>query len=193
MPKSLPTKIAKQLKHYVYKKADEHGYGVRTRADNSVFMDSLVADTEVGGILREYMDNAVIRTYIKDAILNTYAKLRGKEILAVESATDTIKQLFDTDTFVIQKQTNNGKMLSVCKSDSGKIFVVSEGIVSKWETALRKALEIIAREPGLTVNGVTPMICLKLADMSTSITDGDKKHILTALGTISVKAHFCRG
>ena len=193
MAKTLPTKIAKQIKDAVYKKADEHGYGSRTRADNSVFMDSLVADVAVGGILKNYMDNAVIRTYIKDGILNAYAKQRGKEILSAESATDTVQQLFDVDTAVIQKYKDNGKVVSVCRSDDGRIFVVSEGTVLKWETALRKALELIAREQGLIVDGATPSICLQLADISASITDGDKKHIATALTAISVKARFCSG
>lgn len=193
MAKSLPTRIAKQIKEAVYKKADEHGYGSRTRADNSAFMDSLVADVEVGGVLKNYMDNAVIRTYIKDGILNAYAKQRGREILSAESATDTIQQLYNIDTAVIQKYKDNGKVVSVCRSDDGRLFVISEGTVLKWETALRKALDLIAREPGLIINGVTPAICLQLADVSASITDGDKKHIATALLAISVKARFFSG
>jgi hypothetical protein len=195
MAKSLPVKISKQIKEAVYKKADKHGYGSRTRADNSAFMDALVADVEVGGVLKNYMDKAVIRTYIKDGILNAYAKQRGREILSAESATDTIQQLFDVNTAVIQKlKDTGGKVVSICRSSGdGRIFVVSEGTVLKWETALRKALDIIAREPGLTVDGVTPTICLQLADVSASITDGDKKHISTALAAISVKARFCSG
>ena len=177
----------------VYKKADEYFYSSHTRPDNSAFMDSLVIDVDVGYVLREYMDNAVIRTYIKDSILNAYSKQRGKDILSAESATDTVKQLFGIDTSVIQNQKNNNKAVSVCRSDDGKIFVVSEGTVLKWETALRKALEIIAREPGLSVDGFSQSICLQLADISASITDGDKKHISTALAAISVKARFCGG
>ena len=190
MAKSLPAKIAKQVKDVVFKKADEYFYSSRTRPDNSAFMDSLVSDVDVGCVLRGYMDNAVIRTYIKDSILNAYSKQRGKDILSVESVTDTVKQLFGINTSVIQKQKNNDKTVSVCRSDDGKIFVVSEGTVLKWETALRKALEIIAREPGLSVDGFNPSICLQLADTSASITDGDKKHISTALAAISVKARF---
>jgi len=193
MTKSLPAKISKQIKQAVYKKADEHGYGSRTRADNSAFMDSLVADVEVGGVLKNYMDNAVIRTYIKDAILNAYAKQRGREILSARSATDTVQQLFEVATSVIYKHKDNGKVVSVCRSDDGRIFVVSEGTVLKWETALRKALVLIARQPGLTVDGRTPAICLQLADINANITDGDKKHIKTALLAISVKARFFSG
>jgi len=193
MAKSLPQKISAQVKQAVYKKADEHGYGARTRADNSAFMDTLVADADVGGVLKNYMDSAVIRTYIKDGILNAYAKQRGREILSAKPATDTVKQLFDVDTSVIQKYKDNGKTVSVCRSDDGKIFVVSEGTVIKWETALRKALDLIAREPRLIINGVTPTICLQLADINASITDGDKKHITAALTAISVKARFCGG
>ena len=63
----------------------------------------------------------------------------------------------------------------------------------KWETALRKALEIIVRNPGLTINNTVPSICLQLAVAGQDITDGDKKHISDALGAIGVKALFCNG
>ena len=49
------------------------------------------------------------------------------------------------------------------RAESGSIYVVSGDTVLKWETALRKALEIIANEPNLTVNGTAPSICLKLS------------------------------
>lgn len=193
MAKSLPAKIVKQVKLAVYKKADEQGYGSRTRADSGTFMDSLVSDIEVGGVLKNYMDNAVIRTYIKDGILNAYTKQRAKEILSAKSAIDSVKEIFNTDVLVVHKHKDNGKEITICRSDEGKLFVVSEGTVLKWETALRKALELIAREPGLIIGGITPSICLQLADISASITDGDKKHIATALAAISVKARFFSG
>jgi len=190
MKNSLPTKITEQVKQAVYIKADAHGYGARTRSDNSAFMDSLVTDADVGCVLKEYMDYADIRTYIKDGILNYYAKQRSNKIFANESAIDTLRLLFDTDTSIIHEEKIHTKKVYVCRSENGKIFVVSDGTVSKWETALRKALDIIAREPGLTVDGVTPTICLQLADVSKTMTDGDKKHISTALSAISVKARF---
>jgi hypothetical protein len=189
MAKSLPAKIAKQVKLTVYKKADEHGYGSRTRVDNGAFLDALVDDPEVGGVLKEYKAKENIRTYIKDAILNAYAKKRKRELLSAKTATDTVKTVFGVEVNDIQKEQG----VTVCQSNDNRFFVVSEGTVLKWETSLRKALELIAREPGLIMDGMTPAICLQLADISASITDGDKKHITTALDAIFVKARFCSG
>jgi hypothetical protein len=61
--------------------------------------------------------------------------------------------------------------------------------VLKWETALRKALVLVAREPDLVVDA--PIICLQLAILNLGITDGDRKLITDALKTIGVKARFC--
>ena len=80
----------------------------------------------------------------------------------------------------------------VLRHDNGEIYVVSSGTVLKWETALRKALDIIARQPGLIVNDATPDICLKLAEVGQSITQSERVHIITALAAVNVKAIFCR-
>jgi hypothetical protein len=186
MAKALPTKIASQVKQAVYKKADAHGYGSRTRADNSAFLDALVDAPEVGGILKEYIAKENIRTYVKDAILHAYAQQRKRELLSAKTATDTVKTVFGIEAEDIQEEQG----VTVCRSANNGIFVVSEGTVLKWETALRKALELIAREPGIIVGGATPSICLQLADISKSLTDGDKKLITTALAAVYVKARF---
>lgn len=171
----------------MFNKADAQVYGARTRADNSAFLDALVEAPEVGGILKDYIAKENIRTYIKDAILNAYAKKRKRELLAEKTAADTVKTIFEVEAEDIYKEQG----VTVCRSEDGRIFVVSEGTLLKWETALRKALELIARKQSLILNGVTPSICLQLADISASITDGDKKHITTALAAISVKARIC--
>ncbi|MNP25286.1 hypothetical protein D3C76_1180840 [compost metagenome] len=150
-------------------------------------------DPEVGGVLKEYMSREKIRTYIKDGVLNAYTKTRTKKILAAKSATDTVAQIYSVSSDIIQEGKGKDSGLTVCRSEDGCVFVISEGTVLKWETALRKALELIAREPGLTINGKTPSICLHLAFVSQDITDGEKKHICTALDAISVKARFCGG
>jgi hypothetical protein len=155
-------------------------------------MDELVNDPEVGGILKEYMDKEKIRTYIKDGVLNAYAKDKKNAILAAISPEETVRQLFNKDSFVIQECKGKDNGLCVCRSTDGLIFVISTGTVLKWETALRKALELIAREPTLILNNIQPSICLKLAVASEDFTDGEKKHIETALAAISVKALFCK-
>jgi hypothetical protein len=187
----LPKKKAAQVKAKVYAKADKFGYSTRSRTENNQFLDSLVDDTEIGGVLREYLAKEKVRTYIKDGILNAYAKQFTKNALDEVSPTDTIQQMYGVSSSVILQCTGKDARVSVFRAEDGRIFVVSGGTVLKWETALRKALELIARKPGLTIDGKTPSICLHLVTTSNSLTVADKKHITTALGAVEVQAIFC--
>jgi len=189
MAKLLPHKKSQQIREIVFNRADEYGYMSRNRHENSQFMDSLVEDAKIGGVLREYMPKENVRTYIKDAILNAYTKRRKNMILASNTPVDTVKQVYGIETNEIH--TEGG--VTICQSADGRLFVVSQGTVLKWETALRKALEIIARRPGLSANGVKPFICLYLAIVNSTTTDGDRKHITDSLAAISVKVRFCGG
>ena len=175
----------------IFERADAFGYVSRGRNDNGRFTDELVDDPNVGGVLREYMSKEKIRTYIKDGVLNAYTKVRTKKILAAKSVTDTVLQMYSVSSTIIQQDKYSG--VSVCRSEDGSIFIISKGTVLKWETALRKALELIANEPSLIVNKAAPSICLHLAVASQDFTDGEKKHISSALEAISVKARFCSG
>jgi len=154
-------------------------------------LDSLVEDAEIGGVLREYLAKEKVRTYIKDGILNAYAKKFTKNVLDEVSPTDTIQQIYGVSSSVIQQGTGKDARVSVSRSDDGAIFVVSGGTVLKWETALRKALELIARVPGLTIDGKTPTICLHLVPTNNGLTVADKKHITTALAAVGVQTIFC--
>ena len=193
MAKTLPANKKASIKKVIFEKADAFGYASRGRNDNGNFLDELVNDPEVGGMLKEYMPKEKIRTYIKDGVLNAYTKERAKRLLAEKSAPDTVAQIYDVESSVIQQGKGKDHGVSVCRSEDGNFFVISEGTITKWETALRKALELIAREPNLIVDGVTPSICLHLAVVNQDITDGEKQHISTALSAISVKARFCGG
>lgn len=191
MPKRLPNNESTQIKALVYAKANEFGYSVRSRPENTQFLDSLVEDAEIGGVLREYFPKENVRTYIKDGILNAYAKQFTKNALDDASPTDTIKQIYGVSSSLIQQCTGKDSRVSVSRSVDGRIFVVSGGTVLKWETALRKALELIARQPGLSVNGKTPTICLHLVSANNNgLTVADKKHITTALAAVGVQAIF---
>jgi hypothetical protein len=191
MAKMLPKKIATQVKTQVHSKADSFGYSTRSRTDNNQFLDTLVNDTEIGGVLREYMEKAKVRTYIKDGILNAYAKQLTKNALNEVSPTEAIRQAYNVSSSVIQQCTGKNDRVSVSRSEDGGIFVVSGGAVTNWGTALQKALEIMAKEPNLTINGRFPSICLRLVANNKVLTVADKKHIKTALSVIGVQAVFC--
>ncbi|MDR2729069.1 MAG: hypothetical protein LBB56_08035 [Chitinispirillales bacterium] len=187
MSELIPREKAARIKDLVYSKADTHGYIARGRNENGQFMTALVEDFEVGGVLSEYMEKGKIRTYIKDSILNGYTKCRKKEILESNLPTDTIQKVYSVTSSLMRTIGDT----AICRSDDGKFYIISSGTFLKWETALRKSLELIARQPNLTVDGNHPEICLQLAVLNKGVTDGDKKLIIDALQAISVKVRFC--
>ena len=191
MAYSLPINIQAKVKRAVYKKADEFGYMECGRIESGRFLDTLVDDPEVGKVIIEYMPKERVRTYIKDGVLNAYTKAATKKALAASTPENVIKNVFNETAAVIQKGKGKQGGLFVLRAESGHIYVVSGGTVLKWETALRKSLEIIANEPNLTIDGKAPSICLKLSLTGQSLTEADKTHIITAVGAVGVKAFFC--
>jgi len=187
MAKLLPRTKITQIKEIAYARADTHGYMSSGRVENGKFMNDLVEDPEIGGVLSEYMEKEKIRTYIKDTILNRYSKDRIEEVLKANPPVDAIQKVYSVAANEIQIADD----VVVCRSENGAIYIVSSGTYQKWETALKKALELIARQPTLIIDGKIPEICLQLIVLSMSITDGDKELISNALSAINVKARFC--
>ena len=162
------------------------------RIESGRFLDMLVDDPDVGKIIIEYMPKERVRTYIKDGVLNSYTKAATKKALAASTPENVIKTTYNELAAVIQEGKGKQSGLFVLRAESGHIYVVSGGTVLKWETALRKALEIIANEPNLTIDGKAPSICLKLSLTGQSLTEADKTHIIAAVGAVGVKAVFCK-
>jgi len=191
MANALPKNIQSKVKRAVYKKADEFGYLECGRIESGRFLDMLVDDPEVGKVIIEFMPKERVRTYIKDGVLNAYTKAATKKALAASTPENVVKTVFGETADVIQNGKGKQSGLFVLRAESGHIYVVSGGTVLKWETALRKALEVIANEPNLTINGKAPYICLKLSLTGQSLTEADKTHIITAVGAVGVKVAFC--
>ena len=189
---NLPKATREKVFEATYKKADDFGYMESDRVQSGQFIDSLVDDLNVGKILIEYMPKEKVRTYIKDTILNRYTKLVNNKALAAVTSEETIKNVFGENAAVIDRVISKGNVLSVLRAaDTGHIYVVSSGTTLKWETALRKALEIIASKPTLTINEQVPSICLKLSAANQTLTAADKAAIRAALNAVGVKAVFC--
>lgn len=188
---SMPKEIRDKIFEVTYRKADEYGYTRCDRAQSGIFMDMLLNDPEVGGILVEYMPKERVRTYIKDTILNNYTKAIRERALVTMSAEDIIESAYGVSASLVDKFKSKGNTLSVLRAEDGRIFVVSDGTAVKWETALRKALEFIAGRPSLVVDGNVPSICLNLLTVSQTLTVADTRLIQLALGAVGVKAVFC--
>lgn len=191
MANRLPQQVRAKVIKTVYKRADSFGYMLCDRVQNGQFMDILVEDAEVGGVLQQYMQKERVRTYIKDTILNRYTKDATSRTLSSKTPEQTIKEEFAETAYVIQKIKGSAYDCHVLRSEAGNIYIVSEGTFLKWETALRKGLEIIANEPNLTIDGKVPSLCLKLSLAGQTITEADKKLVRTALAAAGVKATFC--
>lgn len=190
MAKVLTPQQKAKIREAIFKKADSFGYSSCGRIDSGRFMDELVDSPEIGGVLKQYMTKERIRTYIKDSELNAYAKKKVNDALDAVVPTDTIEQVYGVIAMKIQSCTGKSNRVTVSRSSDGRIFVVCGGTVLKWETALRKALELIAKQPGLIVDGQPPSICLNLVSTTCDLTAADKNHITTALKAVRVQAVF---
>ncbi|NPU99896.1 MAG: hypothetical protein HPY53_00795 [Brevinematales bacterium] len=187
MANSLPKDVAAQVKKAVFKKADEYCYAKRGRVENGRFIDELMDDPEIGGVIKEYRKAGRVRTYIKDGVLNTYTKQMTRLILRAANPIQIICRTYNEEqVFVLSRDD-----IVVCLSSNERIYVIGRGTVLKWETALRKALEYIARTPGVRTDGRYPAICLQLAVINDDITEGDKRQITNALAAVGVKVFFC--
>jgi len=181
---NIPEAKRAQIFSLVYEKADAFGYATRNRPDNGMFMNSLVNDAEIGGVLAQYMPQEAVRTYIKDTILNHYTKDLVKRKSAVIEPIAVFQTMFGVDTLFVGEK----KPVSVCRSADNEVYVLSIGTYLKWETALRKALEHIATLEAVDRNQVH--ICLGLVVINDDITIGDKRHIEAALDLIGAKVYF---
>jgi hypothetical protein len=187
MAKSLPTSLQRKIRAAVFARADEYGYAARGRLENGAFMDELIEDPEIGGVLSEYMEGPKIRTYIKDGVLNAYTKKKNKEIQCQHTPSAIVKKMYGKEASKIDEHGN----ICVCCSAGKDIFIISEGTVLKWETALRKALEYTARLPEATRSANNIHICIKLAVINQELTSGDKKLIRSALSLVDASVYFC--
>lgn len=188
MANKLPKNIAEQLRLKIYERADEYGYANRSRTENSHFMDDLLDDPEIGGVLKAYYQRERIRTYIKDAVLNTYMKARNREMIEAQDISEVLKCVFSAEAEEIQSLNND---TSLHRTENGELIVVSRGTYIKWETALRKALESIGKSQFLLDNKDVTKICLLLAVKNGEATEADKKFIRNVLSVVNVGVYFC--
>lgn len=184
--KNIPDYVRKRIFELVYAKADAHGYAYRNRKDNSDFMNELVENPEVGGVLIQYMERARVRTYIKDTILNRYTKDLKEKKLSSGSITDLLSDFYDAG---IDWVGDCGASISVFRGNNNVYFVVGKGTVLKWETALRKALEFVANSDDI-IKTAHIRICLLLVVMSDDMTQSDKDQIAKALMKVGVDVCF---
>jgi hypothetical protein len=188
MSVNLPTDVQDKVKQAVYRKADEFAYMHKSRVENSVFMANLVKDPEVGGVLAQYLEKADIKTYVKDAVLNRYTKDKKKKVLPSKSAglLPMVKKLYHQEAFPIE----SSNPVFLFRLENNNILLIAQGTLTKWETALRKALEFIERAPGLPPEKEALHIVLNIATLGKPMTAADREHLTKTLTYVDVRIHF---
>lgn len=188
MSKILPKNIQISVKKLIYDMADSHGYMNKSRIENGIFMENLVKSPAIGDVLSQYMTKAEIKTYIKDAVLNRYAKDKTRQELSSVDELGAISEIFGQTACKIE--SNNG--LSFYRLSNMDFLIISCGTLLKWETALRKALEFIARAPGLPPenHNIKLHVLLNLALAGRIITTPDRNHLIKSLDFLGIKVLF---
>lgn len=188
MSNIIPEKVAKTVKQTVYLEADKVNYLSRSRTENGIFLAQLVSMPTVGGKLSQYMRKDAIRTYIKDAILNRYSKDKTGEAKPDDLCL-IISQIFGVEAQLIEE--NSKTKTSLFYAESGKhVIVVADGTVLKWETALRKALLLVASTPLTERCEATLSILLTLFARHQKVSPSDEKCIQKALSICNAKPYI---
>jgi len=176
----LPKNVRDEVKAQIYRRADAHNYMERTRNENSMFMDNLIVDPLVGKRLEEFIEREKVRIYIKDGVLNQYAKEKQRSLF-VANPTDIIRKCFSVETFLVKGDAG----ISLCASAQHKQFVVCNGTILKWETAVRKALEFVRQH-----TTERPEIVLYLVEPRANMTASDYEYIKYCINLIGISVCF---
>lgn len=184
----LPRNVQIQVREAVYRKADEFGYMHKSRVDSGTFMDRLVRDREVGSVLAQWMGKDSIKTYIKDGILNRYMKDKKKVVLSSgpERLLPVVREAYQQEAQLIEGANST----FLFRLENNDIVLVAQGTFLKWETALRKALVLIEKAPGLPPEGVKLHIVLNIALLGHPSTRADRDHLKNALAYLGVELNF---
>ena len=188
MANKLPDNVRKAIKERVFTLADKIGYSNQSRKDNGMFLNSLVNDPEVGGVLKEYIPLVGIRHYIKDAFLHDYARTQNRKKLDKISFEDVIYKTFE----VRAQFVGSIKNAYIYRDDTNNVYLLHLGTYLKWETALRKLLECIIANPNLEQNAQKVYLCLVLTVSNGEMSFGDQEQVKKALQYIRVHVHFVR-
>lgn len=184
MPNSIPKAKLETIRAKTFAILDERQYLSQSRKENGKLMDELVDHPEIGGIISGYMPKAAVKTYIKDALINAYSKKENAKSISTDAVTARLSVHEGSQVHLIEGSCN--KKVLFLRADNGILIVAGVGLISKWETALRKALEFIERAPKLPPTAGELKIYLLLTMKGKSLTDSEKAHISNTLSLVNV-------
>ena len=146
MNRKTPGEVRAKIVNIVFNACETSGYLTQSRVENTKFMESLLENPKVGGVLSKYMSKQDMWKYLKDGIINQFPKQK-----AVESRPDDIstivKKKFGFSVNELGKDKKLDSILYKNRNKDTEFVVVSYGTYEKWETALKKALLYSATHP----------------------------------------------
>ena len=78
--------------------------------------------------------------------------------------------------------------VSICKSTENQlIYLVDYSTLIRWESALRRILEYIAKTPSVYSQSKNIRICLVIVDQTNRLTYSDKMYLSKALEYVNAK------
>lgn len=188
MANSIPSSITRSIKRDIINRLETSDYLHQNRIQNGRLMDDLVSDPGIGGVLAQYMPKESVKTYIKDAIINPFSKNANYQLFTIEKIEKRLSNLEGCPVHCIEGK-NSAKDL-LFRSESGVIIAASKGTITKWETALRRVLEFIAKAKELPPLGVNMKIYILISSTGKQLTQSEIKHIEKTLRLISIGVVF---
>lgn len=184
MPNSIPKAKLETIRSKTFAILEERQYLSQSRKENGKLMDELVDHPEIGGIVAGYMPKAAVKTYIKDALINAYSKRENAKSFSIDVVETRLSAHEGSPVHLIEGSCN--KKVLFLRANNGTLIVAGVGLISKWETALRKALEFIERAPKLPPMTGELKMYLLLSMKGKTLTESEKAHISNTLSLINV-------
>lgn len=79
--------------------------------------------------------------------------------------------------------------VTICRGEDDNLhYLVDYSTLVRWESALRRILEYMAKTPAIASNPEKVRICLVVVDQTSKLTLGDKMQLNKALSFINAKA-----
>lgn len=188
MPNSIPKAKLETIRAKTFAILDERQYLSQSRKENGKLMDELVNHPEIGEVIASYMPKAAVKTYIKDALINAYSKKENAKSLSIDAVEARLAIHEGLPVHLIEGSCN--KKILFLRADNGTLIVAGVGLISKWETALRKVLEFVERAPKLPPAMGELKMYLVLTVKGKNLTDSEKDHILNTLSLIDVSVEI---
>ncbi len=180
----LPKDVEKEIRTIAHTLCAQYNYGTGD-IDSTNFIDMLLKRPDIGGRLKEYLPDASVRVYIKDTLCGKYTKRLTAQKLEGVTAVDAVRETYGVETVILGKSRD----VIICRNpQTGIQYLVSHSTFVRWESALRKVLEYLAKTASNYDDPETVKICLIVVDQTAKMTYGDKMFLAKTLSFVNAKA-----